>query len=597
MDTLSALTSAPWSWLRPWGFALLLVPLLLIASRWLGARRRQALAEGYADAALLPFATRLQASGATRGAIAYELLLWSLLACAVAGPRQSLPGAPGADAGTHRIAVMVLLDAGNPAAASAVGLGAQAQSRLLLRALWPQLHGERLGLMAYGTAPNDAPARLLQLLPPTRDGALFDHFARLATPALFTAPGESVTLPDVLALAQQQLDRQAPGEPHALLLLAGADTPRVGGEAPGELGRRLHAAQLPLFVLALPQLDASLRASLRAVADASGGSLSEVASARTGAAVWAPLYARGIARLPVDAAASRPHATHFRERYGLFLLPAILLMLAGEWWRLPRRRPHRPRGVPIASILLGLLLAMPLARAADTRPWQAWAAWQAGNFALAQQQYAALPGWAARIGEGAAAYRLRRYPQAVDAWQRGVLLADTPAQRFVAFYNLGNAWMHVPGKSEHALQAFRAALRIRPDDPAALRNARLARARYELEHPPYYMVGIARRGPPSQRANFGQQTPETPSQLHALAAQVAAQVTPRDAVPMTGQLDARQAGTGSGSAWQPPALDWDGVDKRVQLLHDDTDLLWRERVDMDSRAARVAAASTPGPPP
>jgi hypothetical protein len=74
-------------------------------------------------------------------------------------------------------------------------------------------------------------------------------------------------------------------------------------------------------------------------------------------------------------------------------------------------------------------------------------------------------------------------------------------------------------------------------------------------------------------------------------------VTPRDAVPMTGQLDARQAGTGSGSAWQPPALDWDGVDKRVQLLHDDTDLLWRERVDMDSRAARAAAASTPGPPP
>lgn len=596
MDALNTLISAPWSWVRPWGFALLLVPLLLIASRWLGARRRQTLAEGYADVVLLPFATRLRASGATRGAIGYELLLWSLLACAVAGPRQSLPGVPGADAGTHRIAVMVLLDAGNPAIASTVGLGAQAQSRLLLGALWPQLQGERLGLMAYGTAPNDAPARLLQLLPPTRDGALFDHFARLATPALFTTPGESVTLPDMLALAQQQLDRQAPDEPQALLLLAGADTPSVGGEAPVELGRRLRAAQLPLFVLALPALDASLRGSLRTVAEASGGSLSDVAGDRTGAAVWAPLYQRGIARLPVGAAASRPEVTHFRERYGLFLLPAVLLMLAGEWWRLPRRRLRLSRGVPIAPVLLGLLLAMPLAHAADTRPQQAWAAWQAGNFALAQQQYAALPGWAARIGEGAAAYRLHRYPQAAHAWQRGVLLADTPAQRFVAFYNLGNAWMHVPGRSEHALQAFRAALRIRPDDPAARHNARLARARYEQEHPPYYLVGIARRGPPSRRANFGQQTSETPSQLHALAAQVAAQVTPRDAAPMAGQLDARQAGAGSGATWQPPALDWDGVDKRVQLLHDDTDLLWRERVDMDSRAARAAAA-TPGAPP
>jgi Ca-activated chloride channel family protein len=584
------LWSQPWDWARPWAFTLLLAPLLLALWRLRQARRQRAQALAYADAELLPYATRLTPAATTRRALVFDALLWLLLACAAAGPRQAeFTDATGA-AGGHRVAVMVLLDAGAQAAQLGDGaISALEQSRLLLAALWPRLQGERLGLIAYGAPRPGAPLQTAQLLPPTRDAAIFRHFAALAQPALFSADGPGGSLEQVIALARERLAQQAEGEPGALLLLAAGDavlSPDLDAQA---LGKRLRAAHLPVFVLALPGLDSAQAQALRTLAAASGGAMAAAQTGQTDG-VWTRLYDHGIARIPVAGQSSAQH-TQWRELFMLFLAPALVLML---WRAAPRRQPRAKAAALLALALLAALQLPQPAHAEDATPQQAWAAWQAGDMARAQALYAALPGFDARIGEGDAAYRRGQFQQAAHAFHRALLRADTPAQRFTAFYNLGNALMHLPGKTLEAVQAYDAALRLRPDDANALRNARLARRQYEIDHPEAALVGIAKRAPAIHHSRFGQQTSDTPSQLrHKPPPQASAPLQAGTPLAARGGLaQAAQAPLQAAAAWQPPVLDWAAADKRVQLLQDATQALWQQRADIDTRAARDAASAT-----
>lgn len=590
MTLWTTLWTQPWVWARPWAFALLLVPLLLALWRLAQARQQRAQALAYADADLLPYATRQTPPAATRRALGFDLLLWLLLACAAAGPRQSVPTNAAGAASGHRMAVMVLLDAGAQAAQVPpdAPISALEQGRLLLAALWPRLQGERLGLIAYGVARSGAPTGAAQLLPPTDDPAIFEHFARLAQPDVFAADGAGSALPGLLDLARQRLDQQAGGEAQALLLLAAADTPIPPDLDAQALGRSLRAARLPLYVLALPGLDATQAAALREVARGSGGDMATVQPGQAAGRVWNGLYARGIARIPVVQTTPQP-GTQWRELFALFLIPALLLMLWHGW---PQRRP-RANGVALLGLAVLMALHAPqAAHAASPTPQQAWAAWQAGDDARAQALYAALPGFDARIGEGDAAYRRGHDQQAALAFHRALLLADTPAQRFTAFYNLGNASMHLPGKTLEAVQAYDAALRIRPQDANARRNARLAQRQYEIDHPPDYLVGIAKRAPAIHHSRFGQQASATPSQLrHKPPPQASAPLEQTAQLAAQGKLaEGKAAPTQAAAAWQPPRLDWASVDKRAQLLRDATPALWQQRADIDTRAARDAAS-------
>ncbi|MGC9186008.1 MAG: hypothetical protein ACP5GC_11240, partial [Thiomonas sp.] len=128
----------------------------------------------------------------------------------------------------------------------------------------------------------------------------------------------------------------------------------------------------------------------------------------------------------------------------------------------------------------------------------------------------------------------------------------------------------------------------------ALRNARLARRQYEIDHPEAALAGIAKRAPAIHHSRFGQQTSDTPSQLrHKPPPQASAPLqadTPlaaRGGLAQTARVPLQTA-----AAWQPPALDWAAADKRVQLLQDATQALWQQRADIDTRAARDAAPAT-----
>ena len=594
MSFWDALWTQPWFWSRPWGFALLAVPLALGLWRLVRARaaRRQALV--YADAALLPFATVSPPRRAVWGGLARDLLLWTLLALAVAGPRQPQPDtAPGAN-GLHRIAVMVLMDAGEAAAARTdVPLSALEQQRLLLSALWPELRGERLGLMACGAARQGGPVGVAQLLPPTDDAALFAQAATEARPQNLAVDDAGASLVGVLGLARQRLQQQAEGEPGALLLMAGPGMTLPADLDIAALGRALRGAHLPLYGLALPGLSPEAAAPLRALALASGGGWDAVAPGQTGASVWNRLYGQGLARLPA-AAASASAFTSWRELYGLFLLPAVLLLLGPV-----RLRRRAPPALLVVALLAGLGMAQPQQASAASPPpapqaeQAAWSAWQHGQYAQAEQRYAALPGYAARMGEGAAAYRLQHYQVAARAFQRALLLADAPSQRFAAFYNLGNATLHLPGQSLEAVQAFEAALRLRPGDANAQRNARLAQRVYEIHHPPSALVGIAKRAPAIHHSRFGQQTSNTPSQLrHRPPKSASAPLQQEATLAAQGRvsLPAEASAAKAQTAWQPPTLDWAGADKRVQLLDDARAQLLAQRTAIDTRAAAARNA-------
>ncbi len=593
MSLWTALWTQPWNWAHPWAFALLLVPPLRALWRLWLARQQRTQTLGYAQADLLPYATRQPPPATTRRALAFDLLLWSLLACAIAGPRQPVSTQIAGAAAEHRVAVMVLLDAGAQAAQLQPNapISALEQSRLLLAALWPRLQGERLGLIAYGKQREGAPLAAVQLLPPTRDAALFNHFAALAQPDVLAAQGAGSTLAGVIDLARQRLAQQADGEAGAVLLLAGAQTPNAADLDASALGDSLRAAHVPLYVLALPGLDAEQTAALRTLARSSGGAMTAVQAGQTSGSVWRSLYDRGIARITVPQAIGPQTRVQWRELFAIFLVPALLLMLWREW---PQRR-LRAKGTLLLSlaVLAGLNVPQPAHAAAPT-PQQAWAAWRAGDDARAQALYAALPGFDARIGEGDAAYRRGQYQQAAQAFHRAVLLADTAAQRFTAFYNLGNASMHLPGKTLEAVQAYEAALRICPHDANALRNARLAQRQYEIDHPPAYLVGIAKRAPAIHHSRFGQQASDTPSQLRKAPPRPASAPLEQTArLAAQGQLgDAAATPAKNAAQWQPPQLDWAAVDKRAQLLQDDTQALWQQRADIDTRAARDASSQT-----
>lgn len=589
MIVWNAIWSQPWSWTRPWGFALLSVPVILALWRLAQARQQRSGLLAYADAALLPFATRQPMGRAAWSATVFDLALWLLLACAAAGPRQPLPAAAGGSSPGHRVAVMVLLDAGAQTVRAGGGISPLEQARLLLAGLWPRLQGERLGLVAYGEQSNTAQMGVAQLLPPTDDSAVFGHFARMAQPGLFPADGAGTSLPGLLELARQRLLQQAADEAGAILLVAGADLSITADADPRALGRSLRAAHLPVFILALPGLDDAHTAALRILAASSGGAFAAVPPGQTSAAVWADLYDRGIARIPVGQTALPQQKTQWRELYGLFLLPALLLMLWREW----PQRARRATGVVLLMLfgVLSALAAPPPAHAATATPQQAWAAWQARDFARAQALYAALPGWDARMGEGAAAYRRGQYQQAAQAFQRALLQADSAPQRFAALYDLGNASMHLPGKTLEAVQAYEAALRIRPHDAGALRNVRLAQRQYDVEHPPEAMAGIAKRAPAVHHSRFGQQSSDTPSQLrHKPPPLASAPLQQEAALAAQGSLGPVAVASAASTAWQPPVLDWAAASKRTQLLRDDTLALWRQRAGIDSRAAHDAAA-------
>lgn len=463
-------------WRNPWWLLLALQPLLVAGL--LRLRRHRLL--HYADAHLLPWAlsSRVVAS-ARRARRAGHAVFWLLLACALAGPRLPLPGdnQRGNDGQKltvprHDMDVTIVLDVSPSMRAQDSTPDRLSRAKLKLLDLRQRLRGERLGLIVFSGEAG-------VLMPPTRDTALLEHYLQLAQPELFEDAGTQLASALRLALAQREEDRS-----QAVLLVTDGEASALSGEsgnAAAAAARELANAKIPLYVLALgsaqgatiplpeggvaeengaPVISRLDAASFGALAASTGGQFARI-SGDDGD--LASLYDRGILTLRA-ASPSKDGTRAWRELYPWLLAPALLL-----WLLLNVNR----RGAAVAT----LALAAGGAQAADPDAYQSY---RQQDYLLAQQLYARQDGWAARMGEGASAYRRKDYGYAVKQFTEALLLARTPAERADALFNLGNSH-YLAGNKTAALDALQGVLRYREDARA---RANLARVTAQMKPAP-----------------------------------------------------------------------------------------------------------------
>lgn len=347
------------------------------------------------------------------------------------------------------------------------------RARLELERLLERLRGrgDRLGLVAFA-------ANAYPLLPPTADRALFRETVAALEPRDLR-PGSH--LGRALEVARRLLASSPPGA-RAVLLLSDGEAHDGEGAVRAE-ARALAREGIPLLALGLGTPEG-------APVPGPGGSL----LVRDGTPVRSRLHAGRLQELTrltggayAEAAAGDPWPALLRALEGAtrpaplegvggrhrslaaWPLAAALALFLWSWRGLPRRAA--PHAVPA-------FLAAPLL--ASSGPSQAgpWAAWEElaarralvhGRPAQALAAYRHLPGWRARLGEGAAAYRLGRLEEALAAFREAARAAPGARERAVALLNVGNALARL-GRLQEAGTAWREALRLDPGLRAAALN-------------------------------------------------------------------------------------------------------------------------------
>ncbi len=241
-------------------------------------------------------------------------------------------------------------------------------------------------------------------------------------------------------------------------------------------------------------------AALKAIAAATGG-------------IYVPLGAQGEGMETIFSTVFGSISKHdlayrqrkiYIDRYQWPLAGALGLLLASTLIGTRRRsRARRPaaRSVMAVSAASLLLLADLPVHPAHAASMNAEDAYKKGDFAAAEQAYAAAaqrdpkkPGL--QFNSGAAAYRAGKFPQAAQAFQQSINHApSSDPQRLAnqqdAYYNLGNALYRTGQKTEQtntqetlqrwteAVKAYETALQLRADDADSKYNRDLVKRKIE----------------------------------------------------------------------------------------------------------------------
>ena len=100
---------------------------------------------------------------------------------------------------------------------------------------------------------------------------------------------------------------------------------------------------------------------------------------------------------------------------------------------------------------------------------------QQQQYAMAKQLFARQTGYAARMGEGSAAYYLADYKQAAQQFTQALLDADSDQQRGKALFNLANSRFQLSDYTTAEI-LYRDVLRYLPEHAASISNLEFARA-------------------------------------------------------------------------------------------------------------------------
>lgn len=473
-------------WAQPWWALLALQPVLM--ALLLRLRRNQVM--HYADAHLLAWVVR-GSLGTRQGRWGglMNLAAWLLLACAMAGPRLPLINEQGQQAAQrHEIDIMVLLDVSPSMQAQDISPQRLQRAKLELLDLLPRLHGERLGLIAFsGSAA--------QIMPLSRDYAALRYYLQIAEPELFDAPGTAIA--SALELAMRKFAEKKYGDNNgeksgnrAILLLSDAETSALSGPAGAavmEAADKLANAGIGLYILGVGTaagatiplangntmvdegVDVVSRMDQSGFAELAQKTKGKFVAAEDGDGDWRSLYDNGMLTLP-GGKQSAANVQAWQELYAAFLLPAMLLFFIMYF----PIRLKKPRSLAAALLMLFVAVVADIgvhdAHASET---DAYEAYRMHNHRLAQTLYADLQGYAARMGEGAAAYRRKDYQYAIRQFSTALLASHDATQREHALFNLGNSYF-VAGGYRAAADAFLGVLKYAPGNQDARANLALA---------------------------------------------------------------------------------------------------------------------------
>ena len=454
-----------------WLFLLFLVPLLGALAVW--HRRRMVVR--------MTALSRRAVGMPPRAGLQIGLLLGALVALAVAlaGPRWGRGETPFLALSRN---LVVAMDVSNSMLAQDVRPDRLGRAKADLLDLLDALRGDRVALLAFR-------GKGAMLCPFTTDVAFLRESINGLSPE--SAPPGETDLADAIEKALAAFDK-AQSDHNAIVLVSDGEdlTGRAETLAKEAGGRGIpiftvgvgspQGAQVPGVTYQGKPVTSKLNdATLRAVAEASGGAYIPLAGTGAPETTLGAVYANHLARIEAEENRLREE-TAFADRTGLFAILAALLALAAACLSIGR---------PAALAALLLLPALSL-RAVDDPAYEAQRAFREGRWAEAAEGYAkaraADPALAAQhaFNEAVALHAAGDVTNALD---RVRLVVGDPAlapraaalEGDLLFSQIGTATndMQRVELRESAADAFARALRGAPDDPAR-RN--LARALSEL---------------------------------------------------------------------------------------------------------------------
>lgn len=466
-------------------FALIFVPLMILAGWWIEQRNRRRL-ERAGDPDLLSAMIGL---GSDRGR-SIRILQIALLSAAMAlvalalarpqfGARTELRKARGMD-------VAVAIDLSRSMLARDVAPSRLGRAQLELEALIRELGGDRVGLIGFTSVA-------LPLCPLTIDHAALLLQLKDASPDDLPRGGTAIA--DAIKAGKQMLDQSRyPESGKAIIVVTDGEEnegdPKGAAEEALKAGIEVHVVGVgsqagePIPVeggylkdksgqTVISRLDESM---LEAIASAGGG----VAAlpGQSGGIDLGPVRAR-LSQLK-KAELEQREVRVYEERYRWALVPAFVLLLAATAIRPARRK--RPNVKPLhAMILLAPLLlgAGPLEREhPDVKEGNqkllegdASGAVQAYDRAMNDLRHD--PRLA--FNKGLADLAAGETDRAIESFKSALAGSDDPALRAQAAYALGNAYRGLQ-RFDEAIQSYRQSLVEDPKQTAARRNLELASA-------------------------------------------------------------------------------------------------------------------------
>lgn len=448
---------------EPLWLLLALAPLIVIA--WHRSRQRlPARLKAFADPHLWRWLiTRPVQTGSS---IPWLLICaWLLATLAMSGPylKQQQP----ATQPQRSLDIAVVVDISPSMKARDVFPNRLERAKLEIHDFIARLMADRTALIAFS-------ANAYEVLPLTHDRDALLQFVEALDVTLTRKRGSNMT--QALELARQSLSESRPGSRAIVLVSDGGSDEKAGVLA---AARRLKKDSIPLYILGVgtqagapveDDLGKMLRyndelvisrlqqAALISLANISGGAYSDIADDD---ADWQRLFA-AMDQLERDNVYQASTAQQGYPLYPWLLGLSIILFI----WSGSRRMDA------IAVILLAPFIFGKDVQAASWKEQQAYEALLNGYYDKAAVAYEQISTFNGYMGQGAAAYRLGDWQQALDAFARATQIGGTDSEHARASYNRGNTLTRM-GEYDKASAAYEEALRWQKNYPHAALNLTL----------------------------------------------------------------------------------------------------------------------------